>query len=51
VPWQNSLTAKIFTYADIRYIGSLTLNITLLNIPLKAISDAEQQDIYAYYFS
>jgi hypothetical protein len=51
VPWQNSPTAKIFTYADIRYIGSPTSNIALSNMPLKAVSDAERQAICAYYFS
>ena len=51
VPQQNSSTVKIFTYADIRYIGSPTSNIALSNMPPKAVSDAERQAIRAYYFS
>ena len=51
VPWQNSPIAKFFTYADIRYIGSPTLNIVLSNMPLKAVSDVERQAICTYYFS
>ena len=50
MPYKNSPTAKIFTYANVQYIGSPTLNIALLNMPLKAMSKAERQVIHAYYF-